>query len=644
MNQAGAAPTAEPVPSVDAAGVVAWVKRELGRFACARMAEPSALARAFAEIVAPPPRRLQGPIALLVKRTGARPAELFVLGLAGAIEAEHQVGALVSELQSAGGKEPGEARPNVELVKALLAATLNVTADDATEVLGLKLVECGVLSLVGEGPVPQRAVAIEPRLWSVLAGGQPTWPGSRWLEGEGAVDPLAAAAEELLVELAAALRRGARGVVVRGGPWSGRATFAARLAARVGLKALEIPAERWQSDRALPFACACGGWLPVVPIDAAAGDSIAPLADRAQGPFALLLGPEGAVQDEGLVEVALPGPTLDERRARWRTVLRDPATADVVAESPLSGVLLERVARHAATLAERSGQPPAIEHVAAARRRVGVGALRSLAVPVERAVPAEGIVLPPVLHEALDRLVERCRRRESLWSGLGATLRCTMNPGVRALFVGESGTGKTLAASVVATALGAPLFRVDLAAVMNKYVGESEKNLARVFDHAASLDAMLLFDEADALFGQRTEGHETGERYLNMLTSFLLTKLEAFGGIALLTSNSRSRIDPAFLRRLDVVLEFPLPGPTERRRLWETHLGDRSPGAAEVEFLASWCDLAGGHVRNAVLAAAARCPEGRLPLARLQESLVDEYRKLGRAVPGQLAPRAAGGT
>jgi SpoVK/Ycf46/Vps4 family AAA+-type ATPase len=173
---------------------------------------------------------------------------------------------------------------------------------------------------------------------------------------------------------------------------------------------------------------------------------------------------------------------------------------------------------------------------------------------------------------------------------------------------------------------------------MSKWVGESEKNLARVLDAAAALDVVLLFDEADALFGQRGEASESGERWLTMLTNHLLTRLEGFGGIAILTANSRSRIDPAFLRRLDVVLEFPLPATAERRRLWSEHLGARARSEAEIDFLASWCDLAGGHVRNAVLAAAARSRDKSIALELLQEALVDEYRKLGRAVPGQLKP------
>jgi SpoVK/Ycf46/Vps4 family AAA+-type ATPase len=218
---------------------------------------------------------------------------------------------------------------------------------------------------------------------------------------------------------------------------------------------------------------------------------------------------------------------------------------------------------------------------------------------------------------------------------LGETLACTINHGARALFVGDSGTGKTLAASYVATCLGAPLYRVDLASVMNKYVGESEKNLGRLLDLAAAVDVVLLFDEADAVFGSRNEGSETGERYANMLTNFLLTRIEQHPGIVILTANSRSRIDQAFTRRLDTIIEFPLPGPSERFALWRAHLGQRSPGDEACRWIAGHC----GIVRNAVLSAAAGSGADDLPLSlpHLVRAIEREYRKMGRTMPAALA-------
>jgi SpoVK/Ycf46/Vps4 family AAA+-type ATPase len=158
---------------------------------------------------------------------------------------------------------------------------------------------------------------------------------------------------------------------------------------------------------------------------------------------------------------------------------------------------------------------------------------------------------------------------------------------------------------------------------------------------------VLLFDEADALFGRRSDGAETGERYANMLTNFLLTRIENHNGIVILTANNKARIDPAFWRRLDVVMDFPLPGYEERLRLWASHLGARAPDEHVLHHLASYCDLAGGSIRNAVLSAAATVPPG-VPIGSvaLAAALAREYRKLGRRLPPDLAlvpARAAGG-
>ncbi|WP_341644927.1 ATP-binding protein [Thauera sp. SDU_THAU2] len=176
---------------------------------------------------------------------------------------------------------------------------------------------------------------------------------------------------------------------------------------------------------------------------------------------------------------------------------------------------------------------------------------------------------------------------------------------------------------------------------MNKYIGESEKNLGRLLDEAAALDVILLIDEADALFGRRGEGKETGERYANMLTNFLLTRIEQHPGIVILTSNNRGRIDAAFTRRFDAIIEFPPPGAAERLRIWQAHLGRRAPDAALCRQLASYCTLPGGYIRNAVLQAAALDPADGgdpAPIAaeRLVAALIEEYRKIGRSPPPQL--------
>lgn len=182
-----------------------------------------------------------------------------------------------------------------------------------------------------------------------------------------------------------------------------------------------------------------------------------------------------------------------------------------------------------------------------------------------------------------------------------------------------------------------------MASVTSKYIGETEKNLAQLFAAAEYSDVILLFDEADALFGKRTEVKNANDRFANAQTNYLLQRIETFDGIAILTSNSRSRFDSAFARRLDLVIEFPQPLPAERKALWHAHLGDgHALGQAELNQLAAGCELAGGHVRNAVLWAAAQARAGQRDIAYddLAEGIAAEYRKLGKPCPPGL--RAVG--
>jgi SpoVK/Ycf46/Vps4 family AAA+-type ATPase len=181
---------------------------------------------------------------------------------------------------------------------------------------------------------------------------------------------------------------------------------------------------------------------------------------------------------------------------------------------------------------------------------------------------------------------------------------------------------------------------VDLANITSKYIGETEKNLARLLARAERTEAVLLFDEADSLFGKRTDVRESNDRFANAQTNYLLQRIETFDSIALLTSNSRGRFDTAFSRRLDQIIEFPAPAPAERRALWQAHLGDHHAlGMQELNLLAGQCDFPGGQIRNVVLAAAvaARARSEPIDLAKIQHALAAEYRKAGRPLPSALS-------
>jgi SpoVK/Ycf46/Vps4 family AAA+-type ATPase len=235
-------------------------------------------------------------------------------------------------------------------------------------------------------------------------------------------------------------------------------------------------------------------------------------------------------------------------------------------------------------------------------------------------------------------LEARCRHRESLGRLAGGPA-AAVNPGVRALFKGPSGTGKTLAATLLANALGMDLYRIDLAAVVNKYIGETEKNLEQAFSRAEELDVMLLLDEGDALLTRRTDVNTANDRYANLETNYLLQRIESFSGVLVVTTNAGERIDPAFARRMDVVVEFALPHAAERWAIWRLHL---LPGhgvdPALLGEIAERCNLSGGQIRNAVLHAALLALDrgGAVGGEDLVAAVRREYRKAGAVCPLRL--------
>lgn len=207
-----------------------------------------------------------------------------------------------------------------------------------------------------------------------------------------------------------------------------------------------------------------------------------------------------------------------------------------------------------------------------------------------------------------------------------------------ALFAGDSGTGKTMSAEVIAGALGLDLYTVDLATVVDKYVGETEKNLERIFTEAAGVNGVLLFDEADAVFGKRSEVKDAHDRYANVESAYLLQRMETFDGLAVLATNLRANLDEAFTRRLDLVVDFPLPGAEQREALWDRCLGTALPRAGDMDlaFCARAFELAGGDIRSAAVTAAYLAAEAERPvsMADLVAAVAREYRKLV-AVPGE---------
>jgi hypothetical protein len=313
--------------------------------------------------------------------------------------------------------------------------------------------------------------------------------------------------------------------------------------------------------------------------------------------------------------------------------------AGTVSPSRLGGDRIERAARSALGLAAFDGTALTAAHLRLAARQQSASGLERHARRVRPAVGWDDLVLPegPLGH--LRELALRARHRERVLGDWRLSAGGGRGRGVLAMFAGDSGTGKTLSAEVVAAELGLDLYVVQLSSIVDKYVGETEKNLERIFTEADRTDAVLLFDEADAVFGKRSEVKDSHDRYANMESSYLLQRLEAFDGIALLTTNLRANIDDAFTRRLDLVVDFPFPDAGQRLALWRHSLAhvpcadDIDPGPCARDF-----ELAGGSIRSAVVTAAYTAV-GRgesVTTADLLAGARREYRKGGRLVPGTM--------
>jgi hypothetical protein len=298
---------------------------------------------------------------------------------------------------------------------------------------------------------------------------------------------------------------------------------------------------------------------------------------------------------------------------------------------------IARAAPVAMAVAALDGRQQATaEDVQAATRTLSREVLETLATyipPLDRWVHP---VLPPWVLAELDTLLSVCRHREDLAVRAGPAAASSLNRGVRALFSGPSGTGKTMAARYVAAQLGLDLYRVDLAAVVSKYIGETERNLDQVLGRAEELDVVLLLDEGDALMTRRTEVANANDRYANLETNFLIQRLETFEGVVIITSNAASRIDSAFQRRIDVTIELNPPDADARYRIWLEHLPDQqevSPGL--MEDIARRCDLTGGRIRNAAIHAVLLALEAQTHVGDSQvlAALSREYRRMGASFP-----------
>jgi hypothetical protein len=260
--------------------------------------------------------------------------------------------------------------------------------------------------------------------------------------------------------------------------------------------------------------------------------------------------------------------------------------------------------------------------------------LEALAQPIEPKATWHDLILPPEELALLRQLPAQVRGRSQVYDQWGFRQRMNRGLGITALFAGESGTGKTMAAEVLANELRLNLYRIDLSAVVSKYIGETEKNLLRLFDAAENGGAILFFDEADALFGKRSEVKDSHDRYANIEINYLLQRMEAYRGLAILATNMKSALDPAFMRRLRFVINFPFPNREERKRIWQQAFPPQTPIAhLDYDHLAR-LTLTGGNIHNTAINASFLAAEagGPVGMAFVLRAARAELVKIGRPV------------
>jgi AAA+ superfamily predicted ATPase len=347
----------------------------------------------------------------------------------------------------------------------------------------------------------------------------------------------------------------------------------------------------------------------------------------------------------GLLRVAFPIPGHAERRSCWEAALR--ADGMTIAEQDVE-ILAGRfrltpddiadaalTAGHAARLRGLGTQPTIGDLFAAARDRSDA-ALAGVARKVrpinhwgQLALPDETVAL---LREMCQQIIER----HQVLDAWGFGQRLSLGKGVSALFAGPSGTGKTTAADIIALELGLDLYKIDLSGVVSKYIGETEKNLERIFTAAENANAILFFDEADALFGKRSEVRDAHDRYANIEIAYLLQRMEQYEGVAILATNLRQNMDEAFVRRLQFVVEFPFPDEAQRARIWPLLFPDEAERDVDIDFglLARQFRITGGTIKNIVLSAAFLAAGDHEPIGtgHLVQALQREYQKMGKVL------------
>ena len=501
------------------------------------------------------------------------------------------------------------------------------------------------------------------------------WTVSRrvlsWLHGDEAIDPdlaglavcadapvsiagLAMAAASFVQAREQAVRNDEVLVVIAGPQASGRRSLARACVQASGSRALEIdttrlaknPGELEQQVRSIARECRLLRRTPVIRnIDALVDEKGqhrldllgCSLVSEIDGPVFVTCGVNRPAMrwDRPCVVIDVKPPANAQRAELWLRELGQGTQEDaeyLAAQYPLAPALIHHAAN--AAKARAADRKIEAEDIDAGIRGVLDDRLGNLAKRVEITQSWDDLVLPEEQQLQITYLIARIRQRGTVYEEWGFGAKVGKGLGVSALFSGPPGTGKTMVAALIAKELGIELYQVDRAKMVSKWIGETERNVAELFDAAEAGHAILLFDEADSLFGKRTDVKSSNDRYANLETNYLLQRLESFTGICLLTSNHESAIDPAFMRRLSLHLRFDVPDVAEREALWHAMIPRAAPVEPNVNVasLARRFEMTGGYIRNAALRAAfMAADEGSvITTAHLERAARFEYEAMGK--------------
>ena len=374
--------------------------------------------------------------------------------------------------------------------------------------------------------------------------------------------------------------------------------------------------------------------------DTARASAVATFAEHYRGALILTCPERRCLPRVASVPFDVERPADDEQAAVWRSVLGEAAAGldgrveALVSHFDLGTEAIQAAGFEALGRASRSGKISDPEELGRSLWQSCLAHARpSLDALAQRMRPVAGwddLVLPDSQRDMLREIAVHVRQRHRVYQEWGFAARSLRGLGITALFSGQSGTGKTLAAEVLADELGLDLYRIDLATVVSKYIGETEKNLKKIFDAADAGGAILLFDEADALFGKRSEVKDSHDRYANIEVSYLLQRMEEYRGLAILTTNMQAALDPAFLRRIRFIVQFPFPDAASRTEIWERILPPETPTEGLDAVKLGQMAVAGGNIRNIALGAAFLAAEDgtAVGMGHVLRAARSEYAKL----------------